>query len=92
MGESIRFGRLVYYKRLVRQTLLEGLHAGFSLEAGVVRDPLLPGSPEGLLKSGSVFVALDSFLGPLYLAYGRTTEGFSSYYFFLGKPLTVTRP
>lgn len=64
----------------------EGLYAGFSLEAGEVRDPLLPGSPEGLLKSGSLFLALDSFFGPLYFAYGRTTEGFSSYYLFLGKP------
>ncbi|MFZ5875690.1 MAG: patatin-like phospholipase family protein [Nitrospirota bacterium] len=86
VGESISFGRLVYFKKLVRQTLLEGLYAGFSLEAGEVSNPLVPGSPEGLLKSGSVFVALDSFVGPVYLAYGRTTEGFSSYYLFLGKP------
>jgi NTE family protein len=86
VGDSISFGRLVYFRKLVRHTLLEGLYAGFSLEAGEVRDPLLPGSPEGLLKSGSLFLALDSFFGPLYFAYGRTTEGFSSYYLFLGKP------
>jgi NTE family protein len=86
VGESISFGRFVYYKKLVQQTLLEGSYAGFSLEAGEVRKPVVPGSPEGLLKSGSVFVALDSFFGPLYLAYGRTTDGFSSYYLFLGKP------
>jgi NTE family protein len=86
VGESIAFGRLVYYNKLVRQTLLEGLYAGFSLEAGEVRDPLVPDSPVGLLKSGSVFLAFDTPLGPLYLAYGRTTDSLSSYYLFLGKP------
>ncbi|MNS84636.1 hypothetical protein D3C72_1184690 [compost metagenome] len=49
-------------------------------------DPLVPGSPTGLLKSGSVFLALDSPLGPLYLAYGRAAAGTYSFYLFLGKP------
>lgn len=86
VGESISFGRLVYYKKLVRQILFEGVYAGFSLEAGEVRNPVVPGSPEGVLKSGSIFAGFDSPFGPIYLAYGRTTDGFSSYYLFLGKP------
>ncbi|MDQ0143069.1 patatin-like phospholipase family protein [Cupriavidus necator] len=86
MGGNLQFARLVYYNKLARQTLLQGVYAGFSLEAGRVGDPLVPGSPTGLLKSGSVFLALDSPLGPLYLAYGRAAAGTFSFYLYLGKP------
>ncbi|WP_432261474.1 patatin-like phospholipase family protein [Cupriavidus sp. TMH.W2] len=86
LGGNMQFARLVYYNKLVRQTLLQGVYAGFSLEAGRVGDPLVPGSPTGLLKSGSLFLALDSPLGPLYLAYGRAAAGTYSFYLYLGKP------
>jgi NTE family protein len=48
--------------------------------------PLVQGSPTGVLKSGSLFVAIDSPIGPLYLAYGRAAGGHYAYYLFLGKP------
>jgi NTE family protein len=70
----------------VRQTLLEGVYAGFSLEAGKVGKPLVPGSPTGTLYSGSLFLALDSPVGPVYLAYGRADDGSSSAYLYLGRP------
>ena len=85
-GQTIGFGRVAYYNKLVKQTLLEGLYAGASLEAGRVGDPLIPGGPTGLQKSGSVFLAYDSPLGPLYLAYGQAAGGYKSVYLFLGKP------
>jgi len=86
IGQSLSFGRLVYYNRLARQTLLEGFYAGLSLEAGRVRGPLVAGNPEGLLKSAALFLGFDSPLGPLYFAYGRTSDGLSSIYLFLGRP------
>ncbi len=86
LGENLQFARIVYYNKLVRQSLLEGVYAGMSLEAGRVGGPLVPGSPTGLLKSASIFLALDSPVGPLYLAYGRATAGVYSFYLFLGKP------
>ena len=60
--------------------------AELSLEAGKVRDPLVPGSPEGLLKSASLFVGLDTPDRPAYLAYGHAAGGNSSFYFYLGRP------
>jgi NTE family protein len=84
-GENLSFGKAVYYHRIMKGTLLEGAYGGFSLEAGRVGNPLVPGSPEGLLKSGSLFVAADSPLGPAYLGYGRATDGNDSFYFYLGK-------
>jgi NTE family protein len=86
LGESIAFGRLVYYHRLAHFTLLEGMYGGFSLEAGRVGKPLVPGAPEGTLKSGSLFLGLDSPVGPLYLGYGRAADGNSGWYLFLGRP------
>ena len=86
IGESISFGRLVYYSRLLHLPLLEGMYVGGSLEVGQVRKPLVAGSPTGTLKSASVFFGLDSPIGPIYLAYGHAADGNSSMYFFLGRP------
>ncbi|MFC3110666.1 BamA/TamA family outer membrane protein [Undibacterium arcticum] len=85
-GESVQFASLTYMNKLANAPFLEGAYAGFSLEAGKVGHQLIGGSPGGVVKSMSVFVALDSPLGPLYLAYGRALDGNSSYYLFLGRP------
>ncbi len=84
-GESIHFGRLMYHHRILRGTFLEGAYGGLSLEAGKVRRPLVPGSPEGLLKSASIWIAVDSPIGPAYLAYGRASGGSDNFYFYLGR-------
>jgi len=47
---------------------------------------LFTASPRGTLLSGSLFVAIDSPLGPFYVAYGRARDGNSSLYIFLGRP------
>jgi NTE family protein len=86
IGETLAFGRLTYHYKLARVNLLEGVYAGFSLEAGRVGKPLVPGSPEGLLKSSSVFLGMDTPIGPLYVGYGRAGDGSSSSYLFLGRP------
>jgi len=86
LGQSIAFARLVYYNRLARFTLVPGIYAGFSLEAGRVGQPLIPGNQTGTLLSAAAFLGLDSPLGPVYLGYGRTENGFGSFYFYLGRP------
>jgi hypothetical protein len=35
-------------------------------------------------KDGSIFIAFDTFLGPLYLGSGYDTRGTSAYFLFLG--------
>lgn len=86
LGESLAFGRVVYYNKLARQDFLEGLYAGFSLEAGRVGGPLVPGNPSGLQKSVSAFFAMDTYVGPLYVGYGYAAAGSRSFYLFLGRP------
>jgi NTE family protein len=84
-GDEMRLGRLVYQHRLLRQSLLEGMFIGISFEAGQVREPVVPGNPTGVLKGGSIFLAMDTLLGPVYLAYGFAEGGRESAYFLLGQ-------
>ena len=86
LGQSIAFGRLVYLNRLARFTLIPGIYAGLSLEAGRVGTPFIPGNQTGTLLSAAAFLGVDSPVGPVYLGYGRTDAGFSSFYFYLGRP------
>ena len=87
VGRQLTYGRLVYTYRLLNpQLLFDGLYAGASLEAGRMEQPLVPGSPTGLLKSASVFLGFDSLLGPLYFGYGRAADGNRSAYLYLGRP------
>jgi NTE family protein len=76
----------VYYNRIARQTLLEGVYAGFSLEAGRMRDPAVPTNPSDWIRAGSIFLGLDTLLGPLYIGFGRAAPGFNAFYLYLGKP------
>ncbi len=41
---------------------------------------------DDLRLAGSVFVGLDSPIGPVYLAYGHAEGGNDSVYLFLGQP------
>ena len=85
-GENIAYGRLMYYHRIMRGSLLNGAYGGFSLEAGRVGNPLVPGNPDGLLKSASIFIASDTPIGPAYLGYGHASDGNSTFYFYVGLP------
>jgi NTE family protein len=87
VGEELKFGRLMYYHRLFKGSLLEGAYGGLSFEVGQVNKPLVPGSPDGVLESACAFIAVDSPLGPVYLGYGRALEDSdSSIYLYLGNP------
>jgi NTE family protein len=87
-GSYVALGRIVYYHRVARVPYIGGsVFAGGSLEAGNTwqqRDAVSAGD---LIKAGSVFLAADTFFGPFYLAYGRATDGASSFYLLLGRPL-----
>jgi NTE family protein len=83
-GDDMRLGRLVYQHRLARQSLLEGMYIGLSVEAGQIRDPVVPGNRTDVLASGSIFLAMDTILGPVYIAYGIAEGGSDSAYFLLG--------
>ena len=86
IGEKLKFGRALYYHRLVRSSIFEGAYGGISLEAGKVSNPLIPGNRDDWIRAASLFVAADTPLGPAYLGYGQAQDGPNSFYFYLGRP------
>ena len=71
--------------QMVKMPLLEGVYGGASIEAARLGEPLIPTGIQGNVASASVFLAVDTPLGPAYLAYGRTLDGNNNVYFYLGK-------
>ena len=86
-GESLNFGRLMYYKKLLDYQMFDGLYTGFSLEMGRMRNPLIAGNSEDWVRSASAFLATDSPVGPVYFGYGHADDGNHSLYLYLGLPI-----
>lgn len=84
LGQQLDFGRLMYYWRVAPGLLLAGKYAGFSLELGRMRQPLIPNMSEGWRKSYAAFVGMDTPIGPVYFGYGRAVDGPGSFYLTLG--------
>ena len=88
IGQHAAIGRLLYYRRIGEPTtpgLGIPIYVGGSLEAGNVWDDTDDVSVANTLTAGSVFVVLDTVLGPVYLAYGVAEGGHRSAYLFLGQ-------
>ncbi len=74
----------VVYRRLTDIALLP-LYGGFSAEYGGVFQRRSDIRAEDGIASGSVFVGLSTFLGPVLAAYARAEGGRSNYYLSLGE-------
>ena len=86
-GPHAGVARLLYYRRVGTSAgnLIElPIYVGASLEAGnawATRDAIGTGS---LVTNGSLFVGLDTFFGPMFLAAGMSETGNSNFYLFIG--------
>ncbi len=87
-GREYAFGRLMYYNQAIKlpSPLGTGLYLGASLEAAEVKRQFTESGSSGGLWSASVFLAADTFLGPIYFGYGRGKGGEDSVFFFIGVP------
>ena len=74
------------YRRIWDSSLLS-LYAGLSLEYGNVFQQRSDVEINDGIAAGSVFLGLDTLIGPVYLAYGRAEHDRENFYFFLGKAL-----
>jgi NTE family protein len=89
LGESMLFGMLAYRYSLTDEQFFGSigmpLYTGFTLESGSIwSERLLPVSITKALFSASAYVAADSILGPIYLAYGESFKNSRRAYLFLG--------
>jgi len=85
-GQQLVLLRSGYYRRLGNIKWLPA-YAGVSLEYGNVyedRDDISL-APSDALLAGSVFLGVDTVLGPVYLAYGHAEQGNDSIYLYLGR-------
>jgi len=90
VGEYAGIARLMYIRDFSgRQSLLKiPLYMGLSVETGNVWDDSSDISLGSLLLAGSLFIGLDTPIGPFYLAQGFSSGGKSESYLFLGRNLT----
>jgi NTE family protein len=81
-GQDLAIIRTGFYHRLGKLEWLP-IYAGATFEYGNVYEDGIEFS-DGLF-AGSVFVGLDSIIGPLYAGYGHAEQGNDSLYLFLGR-------
>ena len=87
IGPSMAIGSVTYLREINRfKTSIIGgaYYLGVSLEAGNVWRVGSDVSLSNRRYAGSVFVGIDSPLGPVYVAYGRAEGGRSALTFQLG--------
>lgn len=61
------------------------LYMGFSIETGDIWDEDKEHKVSQLKQASSIYIAADTFLGALYLAYGASSDGQTSAYLYLGE-------
>jgi len=83
LGQHFALAEAVFYRRLGDISLLP-MYGGFSLETGNAWLYRSDVSTADLRYAGSVFVAADTFIGPVYLALGATDKGEVAVYFNIG--------
>lgn len=86
-GQHTGIARLVYYYRLASAGLGAfhmPLYTGFSLEVGNAWATRGDISGRNLIAAGSLLVGAETYLGPLYLAYGQAEGGHHSVYLYVG--------
>lgn len=87
VGDHAGLLRGVYYRYLGSdpdQLLGVPVYAGVTLEAGNVWQDSDAVSVDDLIYGASAFFALDTFIGPVSLAYGRNSAGRDAFYLGIG--------
>ncbi|MGI9233990.1 MAG: patatin-like phospholipase family protein [Woeseiaceae bacterium] len=84
-GQHAAFAGLIYYRHLNESATMP-IYAGMSLETGNAWNSRSDISLSDSITAGSLFLAINTLIGPLYLAYGRAEDSNDALYFFLGRP------
>jgi NTE family protein len=68
------------------KSILIPVYAGMSVEFGNVFQFRSDIHLDDIIPAGSIYMGLDTFIGPIYLAYGFAEAGRRNFYLFLGQP------
>ena len=94
LGPNFAIARAIYFRKISRggEGFLEfPVYVGASLEIGNTWQQRSDISYASAHKDASVFVAFDTFLGPVYLGSGYDQSGNAGYYLFLGRSFLTGR-
>lgn len=87
-GAYTALATLAYYRTLNHYFIKSAeipLYIGASIEAGNAWQTRAQIGFDSLIHAGSVFIGADTYIGPIYIAYGFNNEGRQSSYLFLGR-------
>lgn len=84
-GQHAAYASLGYQRQFYKSRLFQA-YFGASLESGNTWMDSSDISLSDTITSGSLYLGLDSALGPLYFGYGYADSGDSSFYLFMGNP------
>lgn len=87
-GQNYALASMAYYRRL-NEVKLAPVYAGITLEAGNVWERKSDISLDDLVYAGSLFLGVDTPIGPVFLAWGRADSNESTFYFYLGNPYST---
>jgi len=83
-GQNMGLLTAAYYRRMGDFELIP-LYLGGTLEAGNVWQDNRDFGTD-LILAGSLFLGLDTFVGPVYIGFGHAEGGFNSGFIYLGNP------
>jgi NTE family protein len=88
LADDIRYGGLQAERIIGRLPLgLRGdMRLGVAIEAGQAKHRYTETEREGWLNSGALYVGGETPIGMLYLGFGRSSQGTSNIYLFVGTP------
>jgi NTE family protein len=86
-GTKAVLAKVAYYRRLLELPvqLGSGIYAGVGIEGAYSKDPVAGASTDGWQGAAAAYVGADTIIGPLYVAYGVSSDGVDSFYLFLGR-------
>jgi len=86
-GRYKLFGAFIYSYRLLDNhfgSFKSPVYLGFSVERGNVWNDKSEINWDDMRSAGSIYLGSDTFLGPIYLAYGQTDSDDDSFYLMFG--------
>jgi NTE family protein len=85
-GRHVGLAEMIYFARIAKLPTLLGsdLYAGASFEAGNAWMRSSEISTSDTIYAGSLFVSMDTRIGPIYLGYGHAESNSNAVYFSIG--------
>ena len=86
-GDAFGVARLGYYRPVYGGGVMfaPSLYIGTYFEAGNIWQEQENISLDDLIYAGSVFIGLRTFLAPVQIGYGRTDNGYDSFFLTIGR-------